>query len=194
MPTAIITIDWKDDDIKKFLNSKLFVSKFNMHMSRQLIGFIAFMKAQVQRQMRNGGYPGNNIQRYIKGSDRVLFDTERFVNAIKAQYLKGDEAVVGAEIGWLDGRTSRGLSYPRLASILQEGREWAPTPKERKAVAVKAKKGGAPDPEGDPMEKWRIPPRPFLADAFMRQEVYEKFTNSVVRAVQNTCADLAKKG
>lgn len=187
---ANIELRWQGRKVNKLLDSVQFRKLFNKHMSQQLIGFIAHAKSQVRKQMTEGGYPGNNIQRYIKGSDQVLFDTGKFMDALKAHYLKGEAGLAGVDFGWFGGATSRGLSYPKLASVLMYGRSWAPTQKERRAVAIKARLGGAPAPEGDSLSQWTIPPRPFLSDVFMRKDILERFVTDVVKAVALSLGEL----
>ena len=191
MPATVITIDVDTSKLRKFIRSGQLERVLNKHVSRQLLGFGTFVKAELKRKIR-GGITGQvlGVQRYIKGHGKLLVHTEGFVNAARFKYHRDEIGLVGIQVGWFDGESSRGLDYPRLAKILEEGREWTPTQKERIAVAIKAREAGAPKPTGRRKERWRIPGRPFLGNLVTDKVVLRKFEDSARKALDRTLKEL----
>jgi len=182
------------DDKGLIRDMNRFQGVFNKHVSRQLLGFGTFVKNEIKRRMRSGiEGPKLGVQQYIKGGQKLLVHTSGFLNAAKFKYNREGPGLIGIEVGWLGGSTARGYPYPKLAATMEVGREWSPKPSERLAVAIKARESGAPSPQGDRKEKWRIPPRPFLGKIVTDKLVLKKFNYAGEQVIERTLKEVWKK-
>jgi len=193
MPSSVaITIHVDTKGLKKFIKSGEFKRVLNKHVSRQLIGFGTFVKAELKRRIRGNQVAGAllGVQKYIKGHGRLLVHTSKFVEAARFKYHKEQIGLTGIQVGWFEGQSDRGLAYPELAKILEGGRTWVPTDKERMAVAIKAREAGAPKPTGKRKEVWRIPARPVLGNLLRDRVVLRKFDGAAREALDRTLKEL----
>lgn len=191
-----ITITWIDKEVVKFLNDKNFIKAFNKRFSTKVIGFINHAKSAVRNQMKSGNYSLLGITQYTaeagpKSPSKVFFDTNRFSESLRGHFVRDSETLTGLDFNF-EGSTSRGLPFANLAWILEEGRTWPPTQKERIAVAIKASRGGAPEAEGTPKPAWSIPPRPFLSDTFSNQKTLQLFFDRTFDALDLALEDMKK--
>lgn len=177
MPGPIITMTIDDKGLMKALKKRKLGALINKHGARQLLGVATFVRNEIKRRIRSGDIdgPALGVQQYIKGHKRLLYHTGGFASAAKFKYIKGGLGQIGVEVGWMSGATSTGLSYPDLATILEEGNEWEPSEAQRIAVAIKAKEAGAPPPSGDRKRVWTTPKRPFLEKILNDDVVLNKF-------------------
>jgi len=193
-----ITVEWRDSQFREFFKGPEFISAFNKHFSQQVIGFISRTKATLQHQMDSGSYPQLGITQYIalagqKPANKVLRDTERFRNSLKGHYVRDSEYLTGVDFAF-EGVSSKGLPFSRLAVILEEGRDWTPTNRERNKIAMDASNVGAPEPEGPPKLQWRIPSRPFIRDTFTKDDLIIDFLMRTTRALELAIRQRASAG
>ena len=192
MPANVFTVDVDFKKVEKFIKAGTFSRVLNKHATRQLLGFGTVVKSVLKRKLAAGiDGPALGVQQYIKGNQKLLVHTSRFLNAARFQYWKEQHGIMGVQVGWFEGSTLRGLPYPKLATILEEGREWSPTDGERLAVAMKVKaSGAAPKPSGDKKSMWRIPPRPFFDKVMEDPIVMKKFIESGANVLERTMKEL----
>ena len=193
-----ITIEWNDRQVVEFFKSQAFVAAFNKHFSQQVIGFISRSKAALQRQMDNNGYLPLGITQYIaaagpKSPTKVLRDTDRFRNSLKGHFIRENDYLSGVDFGF-EGTSAKGLPFSKLARILEEGRTWVPTSRERFKIAMDAARRDAPEPEGKPKPMWIIPGRPFIYDTFTRPEILNDFFQKTFDAVVLAARERARAG
>jgi hypothetical protein len=189
-----ISIDIDDAEVKRFFAPNGFIKKFNKHFSQQMLGFHKHMKSEIRKQMDSGKYPPLGITQYIGRSGvreptKVFHDTGRFKESLKAHYVRESRYLSGVDFAF-EGVSPNGLPYNKLAWILEEGRTWVPTEKERTAVAMMAKRRGAPEAEGEVKAQWTIPARSFLRDTFATDAVMTDFVNKTFRAMELAHAEL----
>ena len=153
-----------------------------------------FVKARMKQTILNGiNGPSLGVQKYIKGNNKLLVHTRKFANAITYRSFSYDSGLSGISVGWTSGATSTGLSYKKLISMSESGREWIPSEKERLSLASQLKDTSAPKPVGDRKATWRLPPRPFLENIVQDEVILNKFVNVVTRSIDNTLKEIIGK-
>lgn len=186
-----ITIDNKA--LIKTFDPARFQRVFNKHASRQLLGFGAFVKTAITRYITDGKVIGQGlgVQQYLKGGDtRLLIHTGKFASAVKFKYVNPSGSVLGIDVGWISGQTASGYAYPKLAALMENGGEFTPTEAQRKAVAIKARRSGAPPPTGDRKAVWKIPPRPVLAPLMASKITEARFVTAAQRVITHTMREM----
>lgn len=187
----VFTIDIDYKKFEKFIKSGKFSKTLNKHAARQLLGFGTTVKHRVKRMLASGiEGPALGVHRYIKGGNKLLVHTSQFLNAARFQYWKEPMGIMGIQVGWFEGATQNGLPYPKLATMLEEGRTWYPSQGERLAVAMKAKAAGAPKPSGDKKALWVLPARPFISKIMEDPFILKKFGDAGDKVLDRTMKEL----
>jgi hypothetical protein len=185
-----ISID--DREFRRLMNSARFVPTFNRQMSQQFLSIGEHAKRAIRHQIEGEDYAPLGVWRYIKGSDAVLIYTGSLSKGWTYSFTRqSGGAVVGIRIK-PTGTHSSGLPMSKIAEILHNGAQWAPSKAQRQALAIRAAAAGAPPPVGQKKEIWRIPPRPFLKDALTSTKFLERVQRHSIRALHRTFRDLKR--
>lgn len=197
--SSLVTVEVKGlDKMMKTFDPKRFRQFFNKHMNLGLRRYAYQMMRRIMTTIHNGNFAKLGIQRYIKGSDKVLVDSGNLMaHAIGWKFIKADGGTtLGIRFGPREGvHGPSGLTYEKLITLLSEGTSFTPTLAQRVALKTKLKEGkdqsyDAPKPPPKPV--WTIPPRPFLANALNKPVVRTDFRRTVKEALANTIRDLQK--
>jgi len=186
------------DKAMRSVDPKRFRRFFNKHMNLGLRRYAYKMMRRIMDTIHNGNFAKLGIQRYIKGSEKVLVDTgDLMAHAVGWKFIKADAGTTtGIKFGPREGiHAPSGMTYEKLITLLSEGTSFTPTLAQRVALKTKLKEGkdqsyDAPKPPPKPI--WTIPPRPFLSKALNKSVVRTDFRRTVNEALKNTIRDLQK--
>lgn len=196
MASASLNVEIRvnDRNLRRLLDGNRFRNKFNQQMSRQFLSIGERAKRDIRQTMERGeGYAKLGVWRYIKDSEKVLIHTGALRDGFTFKYIRQSQgAVIGIRILPTGTHAPSGLPMAQIASMLHNGAEFVPTLAQRQALAIKAREAGAPAPTGPPQKIWRIPPRPFMRDAILNDNMIGYVMKRANTALRRTIRELQR--
>jgi len=150
------------------------------------------------------GWPANNpLWKAAKGGKGVLYNTGAdLVPKIRSLVRKGKGQNYGSvEVGW-SGNVQTNETYSQktdkqVAVILNRGRTWQPSAKQRRAFWARIPKEDKPsrweDTGVEKKQYWQIPPRPFIPQVQNDPVLRAKYVRIMRNAAQRAAAEIAAK-